>query len=128
MVLVLLDTNLLMVPQQFGVDIFSEIERICPEYELVTLSGIVLELKKIKETAKKGKDKRAASVALSFIEKLHKKIKIVESLGDVDEFIVNFSAENGAIVCTNDKELKKKLRKKGVRVIHMRGKCKLEFL
>ena len=128
MALVLLDTNFLMVPEQFGVDVFSEIERIVPDYDLVTLSGIVLELKKIRETAKKGKDKLAASVALGFVEKFHEKIKIIESIGDVDEFIVKFSLENNAIVCTNDKELKKKLRKRGVRVIQMRGKCKLEFL
>ena len=127
MTLVLLDTNFLMIPEQFGIDIFSEIKRIVPNYELATLSGIILELEKLKETAEKGRNKIAAGVALNFIEKFNEKIKIIESSGDVDKFIFKFSVENDAVVCTNDKELKKKLKKNGIRVIQMRGKGKLEF-
>ena len=54
-------------------------------------------------------------------------LKIIESSGEVDEFILKFSVENGAVVCTNDKELKKKLKKSGVKIIQMRGKSRLEF-
>jgi len=127
MTLVLLDTNILLVPQQFGIDIFSEIMRIVPDYELVILSGVVCELKKLRESADKGSDKIAAGVGISLVEKFSNKIKIIESTGNVDEFIIKFSAENNAIVCTNDGELKKKLTKANVRVIQMRGKCKLDF-
>jgi len=128
MTLVLLDTNFLMVPEQFGIDIFSEIERIVPDCELVTLKSVILELEKIREHAGKGRDKIAAGVALKLIEKFNEKIKIVESSGNVDEFILKFSMENKAIVCTNDKKLKKRLKKEGIGVIQMRGKSRLEFL
>ena len=92
MTLVLLDTNFLMVPEQFGIDIFSEIERIVPDCELVTLKSVILELEKIREHAGKGRDKIAAGVALEIIgNKLKEnKIKIIESSGHVDEFILKF--------------------------------------
>ncbi|PKP54406.1 MAG: nucleotide-binding protein [Candidatus Altiarchaeales archaeon HGW-Altiarchaeales-3] len=130
MTIILLDTNFLMIPGQFKIDVFTEIERIIPDYELLTLSGIMLELKKVGETARKGRDKISAKIAIQIVENKAKenKIKISESSGDVDEFIVKFAVENGAVVCTNDKELKRKLRDQNVRIIHLRSKSKLEFL
>ena len=53
---------------------------------------------------------------------------LVGNLRHVDEFILKFSGENAAVVCTNDKKLKKRLKKEGIRVIQMRGKSRLEFL
>lgn len=127
MTIVLIDTNFLMIPEQFGIDIFSEAARIVPDCEFATLSGTIKELEKIRESAEKGKDKIAANIGLELIEKSAGKIKIYESSGDVDEFILKFSRENGAVVCTNDRELKRKLKKEGVKVIQMRGKNRLEF-
>ena len=45
---VLLDTNFLLIPAQFKVDIFSEIDRICTfQYEIAVLDKTIDELNKI---------------------------------------------------------------------------------
>ena len=74
---VLLDTNFLTIPEQFKVDIFSEIDKICHfPYELCVLPQIVEELKFLavdKQT--KVADRRAAKVALQLISR--KGVKVV---------------------------------------------------
>ena len=70
---IILDTNFLMVPAQYKVDIFSEIERICGfSYELVVPDVVVKELEKI---AAGQKGKAAARMALQLIK--FKGIKII---------------------------------------------------
>ena len=60
---VVLDTNALMVPEQFGVDIFSELLRLGYAEWLVPAS-VLGELRSLATRADKGKDKIAARVAL----------------------------------------------------------------
>ena len=68
MITIILDTNFLTIPYQFGVDIFKEIERIIPDnYELVTLDGVTKELEDL--AGEKGKDAIAAKIGLELIEK-----------------------------------------------------------
>ncbi|MGD9911436.1 PIN domain-containing protein, partial [Methanothrix sp.] len=63
---VLLDTNALMMPEQFGVDIFSELERL-GYFDYIVPTAVVRELRAIAKLAEKGRDKRAANVALSLL-------------------------------------------------------------
>ncbi|RLI88804.1 MAG: ribonuclease VapC [Candidatus Altiarchaeales archaeon] len=126
---ILLDTNFLMIPYTENIEIFQEIERLIPEkYELFTLTGVVEELKKIEKGKRaKGKDKIASRIALQLIEK--KNIKVIESQGRVDKFIIDFAQRNkkDVIICTNDKRLREKLKKLNVSTICMRGRNRLEF-
>ncbi|RLB14928.1 MAG: nucleotide-binding protein [Deltaproteobacteria bacterium] len=126
---ILLDTNFLMIPYTENIEIFQEIERLVLEkYELFTLTGVVEELKRIeKDKRSKGRDKIASRVALQLIEK--KNIKVIESHGRVDRFIIDFAQRNkkDVIICTNDKRLRKKLKKLNVSTICMRGRNRLEF-
>ena len=64
---VVLDTNALMVPEQFGVDIFSELLRLGYAEWLVPAS-VLGELRSLAKRADKGKDKIAARVALGLAE------------------------------------------------------------
>ena len=122
MKLVLLDTNFLMVPYQFGIDIFSEIATLMQEkYELVTLSAVVDELKKIK----KGEDLVAAEVGIKLIDE--NKVRIIETSGIGDPAIIDFAKNNDAIICTNDAELRKRLRSLGISVIYLRQRAYLEI-
>ena len=124
--IVLLDTNFLMIPYQFKVDIFSELDRlILNEYKIVILSPVVDELKKIQEIAR-GKDKISARIGLQLIEK--KNLEILEGFGGADKAIVNFACQDkeNTIVCTNDKGMKRILKENGIRIICMRGKRGLE--
>ena len=59
---IILDTNMLMVPVQFKIDIFSRLHG-----DLYTLDLCIKELEKL--AARKGKDNTAARVALDLVEK-----------------------------------------------------------
>lgn len=122
----ILDTNFLMIPYQHGVDIFGEIERLIPEkHELTVLEGVIKELQSIRDCGS-GSDRIAAKVAMELIEK--EGIKIIESHGKPDDFILDFATKKGnSIVCTNDKELKRRLRDSSVLVICLRGTNRLEL-
>lgn len=124
----ILDTNFLMIPHQHRVDIFREIERvIVARYELLVPTGVIEELQGIQEGG--GADGIAAKVALQLIEDRDRHIRRIHSHGDVDDFILEFAMDNmGSIVCTNDKELKRKARKSRVPVMHLRGKNRLELI
>ena len=65
---IILDTNFLLIPAQFKVDIFSEIVRIADfSYELFIIDKTLDELKKITET-QKVKDRFAANLALQLLK------------------------------------------------------------
>ena len=124
----ILDTNFLMIPHQHRVDIFQEIERIIvARYELLVPTGVIGELQGIQEEG--GADGIAAKVALQLIDDRDRHVRTIHSHGDVDDFILEFAVDNmGSVVCTNDKELKRRLRKSRVPVVHLRGKNRLELI
>jgi len=105
----ILDTNFLMVPLQFNVDIFSEIERILlgeGKYELATISLIEEEL------AGLGQKGKAASTMIKL-----NNVKVYEiKATDADTGLLEF-AQLGDFLCTQDKELKRLAKAKGIRII-----------
>ncbi len=128
---IIIDTNFLMVPCQFKVDIFSEIERICNfNYKLWVFGQTIAELENI---AKKqaGREKRAALLALQLIKL--KKISMIKSgqiraeHKDVDSLILDNTDKN-TIVATQDLELKRELLRRGTHVIILRQKKYLEIV
>lgn len=121
---VILDTNFLMLAYQFKIDIFRELEEILPKHELVISNKILHELKKISKSNKKSKP--AARFALKLLES--KEIRIIESKKQADEWIFDYARENRSIVCTNDLDLKEKLKRDGIKVIGLKGKTKIDFL
>jgi len=119
---ILLDTNFLLVPYQFGVDIFTQIDRIMhSQYRIFVLDKSVEELKKVIEE-QKGKSRDAAKVALKLIA--IKNIAIVKTQGNkkTDDAIIELSSEDDYIVATQDKDLKRRLINHGVGVIVLRQK------
>lgn len=121
---VVVDTNFLLLPYQFNIDIFSGIEGLVQEPYMVIIPGGVLdELKKL--SSKKGRDGRAATVALKMIEK--KGTVVEKSTGGVDDWILLHAKREKAIVCTNDIALKKRLKEEKIQVIAMKGKSRLAF-
>src|SRR3989338_2216273 len=69
-VTIVLDTNFLLIPGQFKVDIFRELERIIDApYRLVVLDATIDELKELRDKkGAKGKDKDAAKLALKLVQ------------------------------------------------------------
>ena len=118
---VILDTNFMMLPGQFGIDIFKELDRIIDQkYQLCTLTPIVHELERLSREAK-GKDKTAAKLALGMMPRIEK----IEVKRKADEAIVETAKQEKAIVATNDAELRRKLKKEGITAIYLRQKSHL---
>jgi rRNA-processing protein FCF1 len=119
---VLLDTNALMVPGQFGLDVLEELERLGYRRFLVP-RPVLRELEALAGLADSGRDRIAAKIGLALAEGC----EIVEASGGADDALVDLGLEMGAAVFTNDKELKKKLSTRGVTVIHLRQRRRLEI-
>lgn len=82
---VLLDANFLMLPAQFGVDIFAELEGLVEgPHELVTSKGVLSELTRIAMGGKE--DAGAAKVALKMVD--GRKVKIEDSTEQVDSWLL----------------------------------------
>ena len=113
---VIIDTNALMVPEQFGVDIFNELQRL-GYVQWIVPAQVLGELRSLATKADKGRDKIAARVALGLSERC----RIVgEDNFDADQAIEELAISEGAAVFTNDKALKKRLFSKGITVIYLR--------
>jgi hypothetical protein len=124
---VVLDTNFFLLPAQFNIDIFGGLLRVIEEpHQYVISSRMLTELEQLAENH--GKTGAEAKLGLKIYD-LHKdKIEVVASGMPVDSWIKKYAVENRAYVCTNDKELKNRLAKNGIRVIARRGKNQVGFV
>lgn len=118
---VIIDTNGLMIPGQFGVDIFSELKRLGFDSFLVPRAS-VKELEKIYSQGH-GRDRTAAKIALSLLDRC----TIIDMNGFADDVITNLAVDMNAAVLTNDTELKKRLFNKGVTIVYLRDKTRLSI-
>jgi len=119
---ILLDTNFLLIPSQFNVDIFTEIDRIMHEnYGLFVLDKTIDELEKIISNKKQSlKHRHAAKLGMQLLRA--KKVHVIETKEDlsVDDLIAK---QEGYIIATQDIELKRRLKDK--KIITLRAKKKL---
>lgn len=84
-----------------------------PEYEIIISKGIIRELKRLASTKKKnGRDAKIALLTLQ-----GKNPTINKNDGYADEWIIKEASTTGALVCTNDTKLRRKLRSEGVSVV-----------
>jgi uncharacterized protein len=117
---VVLDTNALMVPEQFKVEIFSELQRL-GYVECMVPSAVIRELRNLANYAR-GKDKVAARIGITLAErcKIIDMGKEPKDALDADQSIENLAIRESGAVFTNDKALKKRLFSKGITVIYLR--------
>ena len=143
----LLDTNFLMIPGQFRVDIYEQLRGFGPA-DLYVTELSVRELDKL--AMGHGRNASHARVALLLMRK--EGVKIIPSgktstsrlrgtlLGAhqpswlrlrgqsaADEAIRRIAKREGMVVCTADKALKASLRKRGIRVVVLRQRKYLGF-
>ncbi|MBI2144280.1 nucleotide-binding protein [Candidatus Woesearchaeota archaeon] len=128
---VLMDTNFFLIPAQFGVDIFSELERICGfNYEAAVLGQSVAELEKLlADKCTSAKDRRAARLGLQLIKAKGVKVikrKVFKS-ADKAIFELASAGKNGIVVATLDKKLRDLLRAEGIAVVVLRQKQYLQL-
>ena len=135
---VILDSNFLMIPFQFNIDIFQEIEYLLQKkVDFVVPSAVKVELTGI--SSRGGEGASEASLALQLASRCRVVEVTLEPQETVDDAIVKASQKLGAVVATTDIALKKRLRDPAasvslgearwhpVPVIFMRDKTKLEI-
>ena len=116
---VVIDTNFFMVPFQFNVDVITELEKLLPSYKLTTPSFVINELKGLKNN-NKGKIRLNADLALKLANSSKVEIKDISLLENetVDDALLRVSE----VLATNDIELKKRAKDKGITVAYLRQK------
>lgn len=124
---VVLDTNFLLVPFRFRIDILRELDYLIDySHRYVVCSRTMDELRRL--WGRVGKDGMAARLAQKLVEANRAAIDIVEGGGHVDDWIVSYARENSAIVCTNDSALRRRLRALDIKVITLKSKSKLGYV
>ena len=126
---IIVDTNFLLMPFEYRIDLASELLRIIHEpITLIIAAGTMRELSTL--AGRTGRRAQAARFVLQNMGQIRKKFTVEEvpSTGEVDRWIIKHVQENNVCVATNDIPLRKKLLALGVPVIGMKSKAKLDFL
>jgi len=122
---VILDANFLLLPFQFKIDIFGEIEALIGRFEPIVLSTTIEELKKL--SAKKSS--KISRLALSAL-KVAEKCRLIEARAkpgeNYDDVLLRVAREESCLVATNDRKLRNKLRETGVPTIFLRQRSYLQ--
>jgi len=124
---VILDSNFLFIPSQFKIDIFEGLMNLLNQrFEPILLSSTHQELQTMAEKGSPARRKQAA-LALKLAEKC-RVMNVEKRAGETnDDVILRVAAEWKSPVATNDRELRRKLRARGIPVIFLRGKRRLEL-
>jgi len=125
---VLFDTNFLLVPIRFGVDIFAEAERTLNTIvEPAVTSGVLRELEQLRRGAAPGFARE-----LGFASSLASRCRVIEHdllEGEtVDDSLARLASAGGYVVATTDADLKRRLRCVGVKVLILRQRRYLQLV
>lgn len=124
----LLDTNFLLLPFQRRIDVFEEIPKLIQRNTVFLIIPQILE--ELQWLATEG-NHREARAAQSAMEVLDRFVSIVTDIPptirnlDADTALLQYAQKIGAIVATNDRELRLKLVTLGSRVIYLRKQAVL---
>jgi rRNA-processing protein FCF1 len=126
---VIFDTNFMLIPEKFKIDIFEEVNRIVNErnIEVMVFDKTIYELQKI--ASERSRDAISAKVGLGLINT--KKIYVISSNDEhyVDDLLVNakdyLPGVSKVYVATQDQELKRRLKEKDIKIIAMAAKKRL---
>jgi len=117
---VVLDTNFLLIPIRFGLDIRSEMGRVIEaSFVLVTTPAVIEELRQLETKVKPAemKDIRFALGLASKMSVIDDKLAPGEK---VDDQLLRLADNNGYIIATTDTGLRRRLREKGLPVVFLR--------
>jgi len=120
---VILDTSIALAVFENLIDLEEELVELLGDYKIVVPSTVKREIENLAKYGK-GKARINAKSALRYI----KRFEVVESMErEVDKSIIELASKLRAAVATNDRELKKKLRKLDLPVIYTRERKKLSL-
>ncbi len=116
---VILDTSAIFMVFEYTIDLEQELTRLLGTYRVIIPSAVVDEINILLEQGS-GKQKQMAKMSLKYISRYH-----VDKIGEgkmVDDIILSAAKELSAIVVTNDRELRRRLKKKKLNQIFLRQK------
>ena len=120
--LVFLDTNAIFSIFEFSIDLEDELTRLIGSHVINIPEAVVHEIKIISQKGK-GKQKLLAKAALPYIKKYPELSHA--SFENADDALLYLALDRNAVVVTNDKELRERLKEKKVPLIFLRGKQQL---
>ncbi|MBQ8179818.1 MAG: twitching motility protein PilT [Candidatus Methanomethylophilaceae archaeon] len=106
---VVLDTNALLMPFEIRINLDLALRDLLGEARVVVPGPMVGELKHL--------DHRFAGAALA----LARKYEIIHTAASGDGAVIELALKTGGYVLTNDKELRRRLRKEGIPIIFLRS-------
>jgi hypothetical protein len=112
---VVLDTNALLMPFEIGINLDLALQDLLGEARIVVPGPLVGELKHL--------DHKSARAALA----LARKYEIIPTEHTGDNSVIELAYRTGGYVLTNDKELRRRLRKERVPIIFLRSGTHLEI-
>lgn len=110
---ILLDTSSIIFGLSNKIDTFQILKESFPTYKIAIPYGVIRELKRFAKGKKK--ERLQAKIGLALLGKY--KIKVVKSNEYVDDWIFKNASNTDVIVCTNDVELKHRLKETGAKTI-----------
>ena len=119
----LVDTNFLLVPIRFKVDIFTESQNALNDLvEFYVSSRVLDEINILKD-----KSQNSFVRQLKFAEKLAENCTVIndDSETRVDQSLIDLALREEMVLGTADSELRQKARKAGVKVVYLRQKSHL---
>ena len=130
-----MDTNALLIPGTFGIDIYEELEDM-GYLEIIIPESVMEELNALRNSeSEKGRTKRAAQIGYQLVLQ-HLRLAngrsrvVIERKGrgsdrDTDSEIISLAKMQDAAVLTSDADLRRKLRREGIPTVFLRGKNRL---
>ncbi len=123
--IVILDTNFLLVPFQFKINVIKELDYLLEvSHKFVISSRTIVELENLGKS--KSKNGIAARLAKKILES--NPIEVIKNDQHVDDWIVEYAKEHNAIVATNDALLRKRLRPFKIKVVVVKSRSSLGFI
>ena len=122
MAVVAMDTSALMMPVEFDVRVFDELERLLGDPELVTPRAVVSELERLAGGG--SQEARAARVGLDLVADRCRAVEADVEDPDVADDALVALARAGSVdyVVTNDGPLRDRVLAEGVPVVGVRGR------
>lgn len=118
--LVLLDTNFILSCYKFGIHL-EEIDRMVDEAHQIVVPENVLE--ELQHLPLKGKEQEARRTMLAIVNQY----PVLPLHNKVDASLLEYAEQHDCIVCTNDKTLRRTLKKMGKKTIFVRARSHLEM-
>jgi len=131
------DTNALLIPGTFGIDIYEELEDM-GYLEIIIPESVMDELNALRNSeSEKGRTKRAAQIGYQLVLQ-HLRLTngrsrvVIERKGgdtdgdrDTDSEIIRMAKMQDAAVLTSDAELRRRLHQEGLSTVFLRGRNRL---